>query len=66
MTCAQEKEFAMELNLDALLAVWRHIPALVIVITVIVRLANETRRRERLAENFNFDATNYRSSKGEK
>jgi hypothetical protein len=56
----------MELNLDALLAVWRHIPALIMVMTVLVRLANEAKRRERLAKNFNFDATKDHNSKGEK
>jgi hypothetical protein len=37
--------------------VWRHIPALIMVLTVLVRLAFEARRRERLAKNLNFDAT---------
>ena len=55
----------MEINNDAFQVVWRHIPALIMVLTVLVRLANERRRQRRLAKNFNLYTTHNYYTKGE-
>ncbi|MGD2050775.1 MAG: hypothetical protein PVH03_14840 [Chloroflexota bacterium] len=34
----------MELNIDVLTIFWRHIPALIMVLTILVRLADEPRQ----------------------
>jgi hypothetical protein len=35
----------MELNIDVLTVIWRHIPVLIMVLTILVRLADEPRQR---------------------
>jgi hypothetical protein len=44
----------MELNIDVFQVVWRHIPALILALAMLVRLAKETRGQRRLAKNFNL------------
>jgi hypothetical protein len=41
----------MELNLDAIQLVWRLVPAVIVVLTVMVRLAHESRQHGGLAKN---------------
>lgn len=38
----------MELNSDTFQVVWRHLPVLIMVFTVLVRLVNETRQLNRV------------------
>jgi hypothetical protein len=44
----------MELNNDAFQVVWRHIPALIMVLAMLVRLANESRQRCISIRHFNL------------
>jgi hypothetical protein len=56
----------MELNNDAFHIVGRFIPALIVVLAMLVRLANEARQQRRLAKNFNIYTVHNNYTKGEK
>jgi hypothetical protein len=56
----------MELNIDAFQIVGRFIPALIVVLAMIVRLANEARQQRKLAKNFNIYSVHNDYTKGEK
>jgi hypothetical protein len=56
----------MGLNNDVIQMVWRHIPALIMILSVILRLANQSEYQRSLAIDFNVHATRDDYTKGDK